>query len=235
MGRLLYIVCMAVSLLSCTKAYRIKGTSSIHDIDGRTITLKTSDNGTWRTLDSCEVLHGQFLMKGKTDSTLITTLFVDGHPMMPMILEPGKIDITVSDIMLKAEGTPLNDSLYRFIARKYKLDLRAIELERMEAQMIINGYDQTTIQHRMDSTYQQLRDDMRRLVLDFIGKNYDNALSLCGFSMLSNGLPYPIITPLIQAVIDDAPKTFLAHPTISQFLQAAHENTDRYGVAEANY
>lgn len=235
MGRLLYIACMAISLLSCTKGYRIKGISSIQDIDGRTITLKTSDNGTWRTLDSCEVLHGQFLMKGKTDSTLITTLFVDGHPMMPMILEPGKIDITVSDIMIKAEGTPLNDSLYQFIAHKYKLDLRAIELERMEAQMIMNGYDLTTIQHRIDSTYQVLRDDMRRLVLDFIGKNYDNALSLCGFSMLCNGLPYPIITPLIQAVIDDAPKAFLAHPTISQFLQTAHENTERYGMAEANY
>ena len=235
MGRLLYIVCIATSLLSCTKGYRIKGTSSIQDIDGRTVTLKTSDGGTWYTIDSCEVLHGQFRMVGKTDSVCITTLFIDGYPVMPVILEPGKIDITVSDIMLKAEGTPLNDSLYQFITSKYRLDLRAIELERLEAQMIMNGYDQTTIQHRMDSTYQTLCTEMQDLVLGFIGRNYDNALSLCGFSMLCNGLPYPIVTPLIQAVIDDAPKAFLAHPTISQFLQAAHENTERHGVAEANY
>ena len=242
MGRIFYILCLAFSLLcvaifflSCTKGYRIKGTSDIQSIDGKTITLKASHNGEWRTLDSCEIIHGKFRMKGKTDTTLITTLFLDGEAIMPMILEPGDIDITVSNIRLKAEGTRLNDSLYQFIARKYRLDLRAIELERMEAQMIMNGHDQPTIQHRMDSTYQSLRNEMHSLVLSFIGKNYDNALSLCGFSMLCNGLPYPIITPLIQAVIDDAPKAFLEHPTISKFLRTAHENTERYGVAEANY
>lgn len=235
MRRLLYILCMGAFFLSCTKGYRIKGVSNIQDIDGKTISLKASEDGKWHTLDSCEVLHGRFLMKGKTDTTLIATLFLDGHPLMPMILEPGKIDVTVSNIMLKAEGTSLNDSLYKFIARKYKLDLRAIELERIEAQMIMNGDDQNTIQQRMDSTYQALRNEMHDLVLGFIKKNYDNALSLCGFSMLSNGLPYPTITPLIQAVIDDAPKTFLAHPTISKFISIAHENTERYGVATTNH
>lgn len=233
MGRLIYTLCIAACLLSCTKGYRIKGTSSIQDIDGKTITLKTSDNGEWHTLDSCEILHGQFLMRGKTDSTLIATLFLDEQPMMPIILEPGKIDIIVSSIKLKAEGTPLNDSLYKFIARKYQLDLRAIEFERMEAQMIMNGYDQHTIQHCIDSTYQALRDEMQNLVLNFIGRNYDNALSLCGFSMLCNGLPRPVITPLIQAVIDDAPQSFLSHPTISRFLLAARENMESYGVADA--
>ncbi len=217
---------MIASFLSCTKSYKIVGTSNIQDIDGKTISLRISDNGAWRNLDSCEVLHGQFRMKGKTDSTLIATLFLDGQPLMPMILEPGKIDITVSNIKLKAEGTPLNDSLYKFIARKYQLDLRAIELERMEAQMIINGYNQAAIQHRVDSTYQALREEMHSLVLNFIGKNYDNALSLCGFSMLCNGLPHPIITPLIQSVIDNAPEAFLAQPTISRFLREARNRTE---------
>ena len=189
--------------------------------------MRVSNNGAWTSLDSCEVLHGQFRMKGNTDSTLIATLFLDGQPMMPMILEPGKIDITVSDAMLKAGGTPLNDSLYKFIARKYKLDLQAVEMERMEARMIMNGHDQATIQQQVDSTFQTLREKMQSLVLNFIGDNYDNALGLCGFSMLCNGLPYPIITPLIQAVIDNAPQTFLAHPTISKFLSEARERAER--------
>lgn len=226
MRKLLYILCLATGLLSCTKGYKIKGASNIQDLDGKTISLRTSDNGKWMSLDSCEVLHGQFLMKGRTDSTLIATLFLDGQPMMPMILEPGKINITISNIMLKAEGTPLNDSLYEFIARKYKLDLRTIEMERMEARMIMNGYDQTTIQQRVDSTFQTLKEEMQNLVLNFIGDNYDNVLGLCGFSMLCNGLPYPIITPLIQAVIDNAPQTFLAHPTISKFLNEAQEDAE---------
>ena len=211
------------SCLSCTRSYKIMGETSIQDLDGRTIALKVSHDGVWMTLDSCEVLHGQFRMKGKADTTLIATLFLDEHPMMPMIVEPGKIDITVSNIMLKAAGTPLNDSLYKFIANKYHLDLRAAELERVEARMIMDGYDGSTIQHHVDSAYQVLREEMQSLVLRFIGDNYDNALALCGFSMLCNGLPYPIVTPLIQAVIDGAPEEFLAHPTISTFLREAQE------------
>lgn len=192
----------------------------------------TTENEVWRTLDSCEVLHGQFLMKGKVDSNVIATLFIDGQPIMPMILEPGKIDVTISNPVFKVEGTPLNDSLYAFIARKYKLDMRVVEMERMEAQMIMNGYSQYEIQHYLDSAYQVLGEDMRSLVCSFIGHNYDNPLGLCGFSMLCNGLPYPTITPLIQSVINDAPEVFLQHPLISEFLKEAHENMEKYGVAD---
>ena len=235
MNRLLYILSLLSSVfsLSCADSYSITGTSNIQNIDGKTIALKTSEKNVWRTLDSCEVLHGRFLMKGKVDSNVIATLFIDGYPIMPMILEPGKMDVTISNPVFKVAGTPLNDSLYAFIARKYKLDMRAVEMERIEAQMIMNGHSQQKIQQYIDSVYQVLGDDMRSLVCDFIGDNYDNPLSLCGFSMLCNGLPYPTITPLIQNVIDDAPQSFLKHPLICGFLKAAHENMEKYGVADA--
>jgi hypothetical protein len=72
---------------------------------------------------------------------------------------------------------------------------------------------------------------MQSLVCTFIGDNYHNVLGLCGFSMLCNGLPYPVITPLMQQVLDDAPQEFLEHPSIRKFLKMAHENTDQYGLA----
>lgn len=234
MNRLLYILSLVSSIfsMSCSDAYRIKGTSNISSIDGKTITMMTSDNKEWKLLDSCEVLHGKFLMKGNVDSNMIATLFLDGQPIMPIILEPGKIDVTISNIMLKVAGTPLNDSLYEFIARKYKLDLRVVEMERMESRMIMNGHTEDEIRSHVDSVYQQLNRDMRTLVCDFIGRNYNNVLGLCGFSMLCNGLPYPAITPLIQSVIDDAPPSFLTHPSIRDFLMTARENTERHGMAD---
>ncbi len=234
MSRLLYILCVA-SLLSCTKAYRIKGTSNISSIDGKTITLMTSVDNVWEVIDSCEVLHGKFSMAGRTDSTMIATLFLDGHPIMPIILEPGKMGVTISNIMLKVAGTPLNDSLYAFIARKYKLDLKAVDMERMESQMIMNGYAQADIQHSVDSAYQDLAKEMQGLVCGFIGRNYDNVLGLCGFSMLCNGLAYPMITPLMQTVIDDAPQSFLEQPSISKFLRMARENMEKHGMADVVY
>ena len=234
MNKLLYILSLISSAFSfsCADSYRIVGTSNIWDVDGKTITLMTAEDNDWRMLDSCEVLHGQFQMKGKVDSNMITTLFLDGHPIMPVILEPGNMDVTISKMVFKVEGTPLNDSLYAFIARKYKLDMRFVEMERMESQMIMNGKSQHEIQHYIDSVYQVLSEDMQSLVCDFIGSNYHNVLGLCGFSMLCNGLPYPIVTPLIQSVIDAAPQSFLDHPTIADFLHQAQENMEKYGMAD---
>ena len=139
MSRLLYILCVA-SLLSCTKAYRIKGTSNLTGLDGKTVSLMTAVDSQWELIDSCELLHCAFRMNGRVDSTMIATLFLDGQAVMPLILEPGKIDVVISDFMLNVSGAPLNDSLYAFIAEKYKLDLRAVELERIEPQMIMNGH-----------------------------------------------------------------------------------------------
>lgn len=234
MNRLLYILSLISSVFSysCADSYRIVGTSNLWEVDGKTIRLMVTEDNEWKMLDSCEVLHGQFEMKGKVDSSVVTTLFLDGYPIMPVILEPGNMDVTISKMVFKVEGTPLNDSLYAFIARKYRLDMRFVEMERMESQMIMNGRSQQDIQHYMDSVYQELSGDMQTLVCDFIGSNYDNVLGLCGFSMLCNGLPHPVITPLIQNVIDAAPQSFLSHPTIAGFLQKAQENMNKPELAD---
>lgn len=231
MNRLL-IISMAACLFSCTRGYHIKGVSNVSVIDGKMITLMTSKDNVWLALDSCEVLHGQFSLSGRVDSTMLATLFLDGVPVMPLIVEPGKMAVTISNIRLGVSGTPLNDSLYNFIARKSKLDVRVVELERLEPQMIMNGYSDAEIEACIDSVYQVLSDDMRELVCGFIGSNYHNVLGLCGFSMLCNGLPYPMITPLIRTVVADAPQEFLQQPLISNFLQAAYDNMERYGLAE---
>ena len=85
-------------------------------LEGKTVTLKTADGDAWLLLDSCEVLHGRFRMAGRVDSPLIATLFLDGSPILPVIVEPGQMDVVISNIHLGVSGTPLNDSLYRFIS-----------------------------------------------------------------------------------------------------------------------
>ena len=121
MYRLLSFLCIA-ACLSCSKVYRIDGTSKISSIDGSAVVLKTAIGDAWKVIDSCEVLHGQFKMKGKLDSVIVATLFVDGNPLMPVVLEGGKTDVLISDMEIRAKGTPLNDSLYGFLFRKHKLE-----------------------------------------------------------------------------------------------------------------
>ena len=234
MARLLVFLCIA-TCLSCSKMYRLDGASNISGIDGSTIVLKTTAEEGWKTIDSCEVLHGQFRMMGKLDSVMMATLFVDDVPLMPIVLEPGKTDVVITDMEIKAKGTPFNDSLYNFLIRKHKLELRALELERLESQMIMNGYTEREIKQVVDSVFSRLSVEMEELVCRFIGDNYDNVLGICGFSMLCNGLSKPVITPLIRRVLDDAPSSFKGKKEISDFLLAAKEDADSYYELEDWY
>ncbi len=69
-------------------------------------------------LDSAEVVHGLFSMKGKVDSVQMVTLYMDDESIMPIVLESGKIKVTISNTDLKAAGTSLNAALYDFIDKK---------------------------------------------------------------------------------------------------------------------
>ena len=69
-------------------------------------------------LDSAEVVHGLFSMKGKIDSVQMVTLYMDEESIMPIVLESGKITVTISNTDLKAVGTSLNNALYEFISKK---------------------------------------------------------------------------------------------------------------------
>ena len=64
--------------------------------------LKTMRDGEWVKLDSAEVVHGLFSMKGKVDSVQMVTLYMDDESIMPIVLESGKIKVTISNTDLKS-------------------------------------------------------------------------------------------------------------------------------------
>ena len=99
-------------------------------LDGKMLYLKTLRDGEWTKLDSAEVVHGSFSMKGKIDSVQMTTLYMDDERVIPVVFESGKIVITISNTDLKAVGTPLNTALYDFIAKKNAMEESIGELER---------------------------------------------------------------------------------------------------------
>ena len=90
---------------SCTSKYKIEGTSSVNSLDGKMLYLKSLRDGEWVKLDSAEVVHGLFSMKGKIDSVQMVTLYMDEESIMPIVLESGKITVTICNTDLKAVGT----------------------------------------------------------------------------------------------------------------------------------
>ena len=81
-NKILPFVLLLPFLASCTHKYKIEGTSSVNGLDGKMLYLKTLRDGEWTKLDSAEVVHGSFSMKGKIDSVQMTTLYMDDESVM---------------------------------------------------------------------------------------------------------------------------------------------------------
>ena len=120
-NRILPFLLLLVLFTSCNRKYKIEGSSSVTSLDGKMLFLKTLRNGQWVNVDSAEVIHGHFKMKGRTDSVMMVTLYMDQEGIMPLVLEDGKIVVSISNTQLIAKGTSLNDKLYEFIDKRNSL------------------------------------------------------------------------------------------------------------------
>jgi hypothetical protein len=45
--------------------------------------------------------------------------------------------------------------------------------------------------------------------------------------MMCNGFPYPILTPMIEEIVDAAPEYFKNHNLVKEYMEAARENMER--------
>lgn len=224
MNKLLPFLLLLPFLASCTHKYKIEGTSSVNSLDGKMLYLKSMRGEEWVKLDSAEVVHGLFSMKGKMDSVQMVTLYMDEESIMPIVLESGKIKVTISNTDLKAVGTPLNTALYEFIDKRNKLEESIVELERKETTMVMEGADLDEIHGQLVAEGDSLMKASNAYVKKFISDNYENVLGPSVFMMLCSSLPYPIMTPQIDDIIKDAPYTFKSNRLVREFLNKAKEN-----------
>ncbi|GCB34859.1 hypothetical protein KGMB02408_18040 [Bacteroides faecalis] len=204
--------------------YKIEGTSSVNSLDGKKLYLKTVQDGELVKIDSAEVIHGLFSMKGKMDSVQMVTLYMDDESIMPIVLERGKVTVTISNMEIKAEGTPLNTALYEFIRKRNDLEVSIGELEQKETRMVMDGADYEEIHRQLVSEGDSLVNEMNKYVKKFISDNYENVLGPNVFIMLCNSLPYPVMTPQIDDIIKDAPYSFKENKMVKEYLKKAKEN-----------
>ena len=121
----------------------------------------------------------------------------------------------------------MNDSFNEFIIKKTSLEDRAYEVERMESRMIMDGTDPKFIQEEMEKQRTALGNDMDDLAKTFIQENYNNVLGTGVFLMLCNGFPYPVLTPIMEEIINDAPDSFKNNPMIKEYVSVARSNMDK--------
>ena len=219
---LLLLLC--VLLASCTRSYKICGHSSYSKMDGYVIQLKTLQGGEWVGLDSAEIVHGEFAMNGRLDSLCMAMLFIKDTPILPVVLEKGQIDIDISNNHTAASGTPLNNALYHFFDKQHRLEAKMSELEITYSNNTAEYGGSNNTQQHLDEKMDLLLQEMNTRVHSFILEHADNVLGPNVFMMLCGSLPYPIITPEIQVILDDAPCSFKKNWMVAKFIKEAEEN-----------
>lgn len=224
MNKFLFSFLLVGLLSSCSKEYKIEGTSSVASLDGKMLFLKVMGNDGMVDVDSAEVIHGNFKMNGNIDSVAMAMLYMDEESIMPLVLEDGKINICIAHTEQKVHGTPLNDKLYSFIDKKNTLDGRMEELRRKEAKMIMNGEDPMAIQAKMVGESEKLSAEMDQYIKKFIIDNCDNVLGPNVFIMLCNSFPYPMMTPQIEEIVNGASETFKNNHLVQEYVNKAREN-----------
>lgn len=224
---ILYTVIFLLVFSSCASEYHIQGSSSVSRLDGKMLFVKVPQGHEMMSVDSAEVVHGFFRMKGEIDTAMIASLYMDDQSIMPLVMEKGNIDIQIDNARIIVKGTPLNERLYDFVAKKNALDDRAYEVERLESRMIMDGHAMDEVEQEIAKERDKLSKEMDDLVKWFIQENYENVLGPGVFIMLCNGFPYPLMTPLIEELVENAPDSFKNHELVKQYVETARKNMEK--------
>ena len=211
-------------MASCANSYNVQGSSSISSLDGSKLYLKAVKNNELKSIDSCDIVHGQFHFSGILDTVRMANLFMDDQSIMPVVLEEGEIVIKLDNAAQSVGGTPLNDKLYKFIDKHKQLDNRMSELSHRQSQMMLEGVDELTINEHLNAEAEKIAAEEDKLVTSFIVENFDNVLGPGVFMMITSGLNVPVLTPQIEDIMSKATDKFKNDPYVKEYYQVASEN-----------
>ena len=224
----LFILPVILALLaSCASSYNVEGSSSITALDGSKLYLRAIKNNEYKNIDSCDVVHGEFHFTGLLDTVRMASLYMDDESIMPVVLEKGEITIKLDNARQIVGGTPLNDSLYKFIDRHNQLANQMNELSHKQSQMLLEGIDEETINRQLRAEAARIAEEEDKLVMNFVEANFDNVLGPGVFMMITSQYRYPILTPQIEDIMSKATKRFKEDPYVKDYYQTAQENEKR--------
>lgn len=182
MNKLLYAFITIMAFTSCAKSYYIQGTSNVSSLDGRKLYLKGGSADTLFTIDSCDVVHGEFTFKGNLDSVQIVQVYMDDvNLQFPLVLEEGDIILKLDNTQQSVSGTPLNDKINAFWRKFTQLRNQYVEIDHEEGVAIMNGHDEEATNTRLIKKALKVYANTDKLFTNFVTENFDNPLALWGF------------------------------------------------------
>ena len=232
MKKVLFLSVIVAFFASCASTYNVEGSSSVSALDGNKLYLKAIKNNEFKNIDSCEVVHGEFHFTGLLDTIRMASLYMDDESIMPVVLEKGEIVVKIDPARQMVGGTPMNDSLYKFIDKHNQLTNQMNELSHKQSQMLLEGLDEGTIDSQLSAEAARIAQEEDHLVMKFIEANFDNVLGPGVFMMITSQYRYPILTPQIEDIMSKATLQFKDDPYVKDYYQTAQENEKRMSGVE---
>lgn len=224
MNKIFLAIIALLALASCANTYEIKGTSNVSTLDGRMLYLKILKDNNFKSIDSCDVLHGQFHFQGNLDSVKMGNIFMDDEPVLPLVLEGGDINVKLDDAQQIVSGTPLNDKLFGFFKKYQQLQNQQRELVHKHDQAIMDGSDMNVVTQKLNAEAIQLSEQEDKLITSFVTENFDNVLGAGVFFLVTMGNQYPMLSPWIEDIMSKATDRFKNDPYVKDYYKKAQEN-----------
>lgn len=224
MNKIFYAFISLLALTSCANSYDITGTSNVSTLDGRMLYLKVLKDAEFKSVDSCDVVHGQFHFDGTLDSVRMANIFMDDEPVLPLVLESGAITVKLDDTQQVVSGSPLNDKLFGFFKKYQQLQNQQRELVHKHDQAIMNGSDMNVVTRQLTAEANRLAEQEDKLVTTFVTDNFDNVLGAGVFFLVTMGNQYPMLTPWIEDIMSKATDHFKNDSYVKDYYQKAQKN-----------
>ena len=224
MNKIFYAFISLLALTSCANSYDITGTSNVSTLDGRMLYLKVLQDAAFKSVDSCDVVHGQFHFNGTLDSVRMANIFMDDEPVLPLVLESGAITVKLDDTQQVVSGSPLNDKLFGFFKKYQQLQNQQRQLVHKHDQAIMNGSDMNVVTRQLTAEANRLAEQEDKLVTTFVTDNFDNVLGAGVFFLVTMGNQYPMLTPWIEDIMSKATDHFKNDSYVKDYYQKAQEN-----------
>ena len=223
MKKIIYFLCAAAALASCSSSYNIQGTSDVQNLDGHMMYIKALQGNELKSIDSCDVLHGKFAFRGNIDTVKVGTLFINNEGVMPIVLEEGDIIIKFNTAKQTCTGTFLNDKLNDFIEQYNQITSQIADLSHQEAQAMMDGKDMNVVYRELQQKSNSLGKESDSLITSFIEQNFDNVLGPFVFRMVTN-TEIPMTNAWIEALMLKATESFKNDRYVKEFMEEANHN-----------
>ena len=224
MNKIIYALMAVLALTSCAKTYNITGTSNVSTLDGRMLYLKVLQDNDFKSLDSCDVVHGEFKFNGSFDTVRLANIFMDDESVLPLVLESGDITIKIDNTQQTVSGTPLNDELFKFFNKYNQLKNQEAELVHTHDRAIMDGSNMDVVNQKLNDEAAKLSKQEDDLLTNFVTSNFDNVLGPGVFFMVTIGDRYPELSPWVEDIMSKATEKFKNDPYVKDYYKKAQEN-----------